>query len=188
MKILRRYDNAVAYGDDNESIRETLAAAVADHADLIGADLRGADLGGANLGGAYLGGADLRDAYLIGADLRGANLIGANLGDANLRSANLGDANLGDANLGGANLGGVDAVIDAGTPNGWRAIGWLRDGVLSIRMGYHDKRIDEARIYLREGHQEWADRQEIPAAITYIETIARLRDWPIESNEQEPSE
>jgi hypothetical protein len=64
---------------EDNSIKETLQAAVNN-----GANLRGANLNGANLRGA-----DLRGANLYGANLRGANLNGANLNGANLRGANL---------------------------------------------------------------------------------------------------
>ena len=53
------------------------------------ANLRGADLSDANLRDADLRDADLRGADLRGADLRGANLRGADLRDADLRGANL---------------------------------------------------------------------------------------------------
>ena len=56
---------------------------------------------------ANLRGADLRDANLGGADLWGANLRDADLGGANLGGADLWGANLRDADLGGANLGGA---------------------------------------------------------------------------------
>ncbi|MDC4302515.1 pentapeptide repeat-containing protein [Acinetobacter baumannii] len=83
--------------------RHALESAIADDANLFGADLRGADLRGANLRGA-----NLRDANLFGADLRGADLRGANLRGANLRDANLRGADLRGANLFGADLRGAD--------------------------------------------------------------------------------
>ncbi|WP_151760495.1 pentapeptide repeat-containing protein [Acinetobacter junii] len=62
--------------------RHALEEAVAN-----GANLRGANLEGANLRDANLEGANLRDANLEGANLRGANLRGANLWGANLEGA-----------------------------------------------------------------------------------------------------
>jgi len=79
--------------------RHALETAIADGANLQGANLRGANLEDANLRGANLRGANLR-----GANLQGANLRGANLWDANLQGANLWDANLWGANLRYANL------------------------------------------------------------------------------------
>ena len=108
-----------------------------------GAHLGGADLRGAYLGGAHLGGADLR-----GADLRGAD-------------------------LGGADLRGAHGVIHIGTPDGWHAHAWLRDGWLSIRVGCQEKRLAEARKY-------WAgkeNRREVMAALAYAEAVATLRGW-----------
>ncbi|MCU4413290.1 pentapeptide repeat-containing protein [Acinetobacter sp. WU_MDCI_Axc73] len=72
--------------------RHAVETAIAEGANLRGADLRGADLGVANLRGADLGVANLRDANLGGANLRGANLRGADLRDANLGGENLGGA------------------------------------------------------------------------------------------------
>jgi len=72
---------------EDNSIKQTLAAAVSKGANLRGANLRGAYLQGANLRGANLRGAYLQGADLQGADLRGADLQGADLRGANLRGA-----------------------------------------------------------------------------------------------------
>jgi hypothetical protein len=64
------------YKKENNTIKDTVEAAVRDCADLDCADLRGADLRGADLRGV-----DLCDADLRGADLRGANLGGADFGE-----------------------------------------------------------------------------------------------------------
>ena len=93
------------------------------------------------------------DAYLAGADLAGANLAGAYLAGADLTRAK--------------------AVIDAGTPDGWRCVGWVRDGVLRVRVGCRDMAIPEGREY-------WSgkpSRREVLAALDYIEATARLRGW-----------
>jgi hypothetical protein len=87
--------------------------------------------------------------------------------------ATLARADLADANLADANLAGAKAVIDAGTPDGWRCVGWVRDGVLRVRVGCRDKTIPEGREY-------WSgkpDRREVLAALDYIEATARLRGW-----------
>lgn len=89
--------------------------------------------------------------------------------------ANLAFANLDSAYLAGANLARANLAIDAGTPNGWRCVGWLRDGWLSVRVGCHDKRIDEGRAY-------WVkrdDRREVLAALDYVEAVAKLRGWAL---------
>ena len=93
------------------------------------------------------------DAYLAGADLTGANLA--------------------RAYLAGADLTRAKAVIDAGTPDGWRCVGWVRDGVLRVRVGCRDMAIPEGREY-------WSgkpNRREVLAALDYIEATARLRGW-----------
>jgi hypothetical protein len=79
LQVKSRWTGSVlfAYEKENNTIKETLIAAVKSDADLSGADLSDAYLRGANLSGA-----DLSDAYLRGADLRGAYLYGANLSDA----------------------------------------------------------------------------------------------------------
>ena len=110
----------------------------------------------------------------------GANLEHANLRDANLRDANLRGANLGGAKLWDANLWGVKDIISPGRPDQWFAFGWLQDGYLAIRAGCRNKRLAEARAYWSETHPEWKSRQEVAAAIDYIEAVARLRGWAIE--------
>jgi uncharacterized protein YjbI with pentapeptide repeats len=108
---------------ENNTILETVKAALAADANLSdaglsGANLRRAGLSGANLrranlSGANLSGANLSDADLSGADLRradlsDANLSGANLSDADLSGADLRRADLSDAGLSGANLRRAD--------------------------------------------------------------------------------
>jgi len=131
----------------------------------------------ANLSRADLSGADLSGAYLSGADLSGAYLSGANLSGADLSGADLSGAYLSGADLSGAYLSRAKGAFSLGTPDGWSAVAWLRDGFLSIRVGCRDKRLDEARAY-------WAnknDRCEVMAALDYAEIIARLRGWAIEA-------
>ena len=88
-------------------------------------------------------------------------------------------ANLEHAKLGGANLWGVKDIIST-QPDQWFAFGWLQDGYLAIRAGCRNKRLAEARAYWSETHPEWKSRQEVAAAIDYIEAVARLRGWAIE--------
>jgi hypothetical protein len=125
LQIKSRWTGSVLfeYEKENNTIKETLIAAVKSGADLSDAYLRGADLSdaylsdaylrdadlsGANLRGANLSDAYLSDAYLRGADLHGANLSGANLSDADLHGANLSGANLSDADLSDAYLRDAD--------------------------------------------------------------------------------
>ena len=95
------------YEKEDNTILQTLIAAIQEGAYLYGANLKGAYLEGANLKGANLEGAYLKGAYLKGAYLEGANLKGANLKGANLKGANLKGAYLYGANLKGANLEGA---------------------------------------------------------------------------------
>ena len=86
------------YEKENNTIKDTLIAAIN----------KGANLEGANLEEANLKGANLKEAYLEGANLKGANLKGANLEEANLKGANLKGAYLEGANLKGAYLYGAN--------------------------------------------------------------------------------
>ena len=145
-------------------------------ADLYKADLSGADLYKANLSWANLNGANLSGANLRGANLSGADLYKANLSGADLSGANLCEANLSGANLRWANLSGADSIISGGTPNGWCCYGWIRDGVLSIRVGCREKRFAEAVEY-------WKDkphRQEVLIMCHAIASIAVTRGWRTE--------
>ena len=67
------------YEKEDNTILQTLIAAIKEGANLEGAYLYGANLKGAYLKGAYLYGANLKGAYLYGANLEGAYLYGANL-------------------------------------------------------------------------------------------------------------
>ena len=118
--------------------------------------------------------ADLARAYLAGAYLARADLARADLARANLARAYLAGANLARANLAGAYLARAVDAIDAGTPNGWRAVGWRRNGVLRVRVGCRDFSIAEGRAYW----QGKPGRREVLAALDYIEAVAKLREWP----------
>ncbi len=101
IEIKHRFTGEVLFSleKENNSIEETLLAAIGEGVDLRGADLSYADLSDASLRGANLRDADLRDADLDGADLCGANLRGANLRGADLCYADLDGADLCGANL-----------------------------------------------------------------------------------------
>ena len=71
---------------------------------------------------ALKGGADLRGAYLEGADLRGAY-------------------------LGGADLGGSNLVDGGQRADGYRFLGWIKNGILQIHAGCRDFTITEARAH-----------------------------------------
>ncbi len=81
LQIKSRWTGSVLfeYEKENNTIKDTLIAAVKSGAYLRGAYLRDADLRGAYLRDADLRGADLRGAYLRGAYLRDADLRGADL-------------------------------------------------------------------------------------------------------------
>jgi len=159
-EIKHRYSNAVLFSLETESLEFCVQEAV-----RLSADLRGADLEGVDLGGVIF---------------RGADLVGANLEDTNFRGAIFRDANLEGANLEGAHLDGADlrgakGIIHMGTPNGWHAHAWLRDGWLSIRVGCREFRLPEAR-------DHWAgkdDRREVMAALDYAEAVATIRQWAL---------
>jgi hypothetical protein len=73
----------------------------------------------------------------------------------------------------GANLAGAPSIILAGYPNGWHAFGWLKNGVIQVRVGCRD-------FTLAQGREYWTgkpDRREVIAALDYIEAVAKLREW-----------
>ena len=149
IEIKHRYDSSVLFALEIGSVKLAVEAAVKSRANL-----GDADLGDANLRGANLGGADLRDADLGGADLGGADLGGADLGGANLRDAK--------------------GIIDGGSPDGWRAVAWQKDGAVLVKIGCHVKTFPDARAY-------WIakdNRREIIAFLDYAERVAEIRGWP----------
>ena len=78
-EIKNRFTGDVIYQSLKTTYIDVVEEAVAEGANLEGADLEGANLEGADLEGADLRGADLEDADLRGANLRDADLRGANL-------------------------------------------------------------------------------------------------------------
>jgi len=114
-------------------------------------------------------------ANLCHANLRHANLSSANLTGANLTGASLAGADLVRADLAGVDLTDATGVIDAGTPGDWRCVGWLRDDVLSVRVGCRDMRLTEGRAYWTDN----PDRREVLVALDYVEAVAKLRGWRV---------
>ena len=140
----------------------------------------GANLSRANLSGANLAGADLSRANLAGAVLSRANLEGAVLSGADLSGANLSRANLSRANLSGANLAGADLsrayLIDGGQrSDGYRFVGWIKAGVLQIRVGCRDFAIDDARKHWTETRGGTPLGDETMVILDHIETVACIR-------------
>jgi uncharacterized protein YjbI with pentapeptide repeats len=96
------------YEKENNTIKDTVLAAIEASADLTDANLTDADLTDANLTDADLTRANLTRANLTRANLTRADLTRANLTRANLTRADLTDADLTDANLTDANLTDAD--------------------------------------------------------------------------------
>ena len=92
------------YEKENNTIKDTVLAAIEARANLTDANLTDANLTDADLTDADLTRANLTDANLTDANLTRANLTRANLTDANLTRANLTRADLTDADLTDANL------------------------------------------------------------------------------------
>ena len=142
-----------------------LADADLARANLARANLTGANLTGADLTGAYLARAYLARAYLTGADLTGAYLTGANLARAYLTGADLTGAYLTGANL-----------IDGGQrSDGYRFVGWIKNGVLQIRAGCRDFTITQAREHWTATRSGTPLGDETMAILDHIETVARIR-------------
>lgn len=131
---------------------------------------------------ANLVGANLAGSYLVDANLARANLANANLANANLAGANLVDADLINANLAGANLAGANlavahaALIDGGQrSDGYRFVGWIKDGVLQIRAGCRNLSISEARAHWLATRAGTPLGDETTAILDHIEAVARIR-------------
>ena len=162
-----------------------LSRAYLSYANLRGADLRGSDLSYANLSGADLSRADLMGANLRGADLRGADLSRANLSHADLIGSHLSHANLSFSDLSRANLIGSDFsradltntdLIDGGQrSDGYRIVGWVKDGVLQIRAGCRSLSIADARAHWDQTRGGTPLGDETFAILNHIETVARIR-------------
>ena len=145
-------------------------------ATLEGADLRGADLRGADLRWADLRGADLHGATLEGADLRNVTLRGADLRWADLRGADLRWANLRGADLQGAKLHGATLVDGGQRIDGYRFVGWAREGALQIRAGCRDFTISEARGHWGSpGYPDKSRADETLLILDHIEAVAKIR-------------
>jgi len=148
--------------------------------DLAGVDLCSADLRCADISSSKLVRAQLRDADLNFADLQGADLTSADLSRANLSFADLTGANLTDIIINGANLYAAIGIIILGSPGGWHAHAWLRDGILSIRIGCREFRYHEAMTYWNNHPKGRENRLEQLAATEYACQIALARGWRIE--------
>ena len=145
-------------------------------ANLSGADLPGANLPWADLSRADLSGANLPWADLSRADLSRADLSGANLSRADLSGADLSGADLSGANLSWANLSRAKDVIDGGQRfDGYRFVGWIKDGALMIRARCRDFTIAQARAhwFSKRGGTPLGD--ETMAILDHIERVAVVR-------------
>jgi pentapeptide repeat protein len=150
--------------------RAYLARADLTDAYLTGADLTGADLTGANFARAYLAGADLTGANLARAYLVGANLARANFADADLTGANLAGADLTGANLARANL------IDSGQrSDGYRFVGWVKEGKLMIRAGCRNFDMQQARDHWQRTRGGTPLGNETFVILDHIEKAAAIR-------------
>ena len=155
IEIKHRYTNNALFACDAENMSEAVVKAVADGADLYGANLRGANLYGANLRGA-----DLRGANLHGADLYGANLRGADLYGANLYGANLLNPDLDGADLYGEKIA-IAPIFMQGLNNLWQIT--ISESYMQIGCQYHtheewDKFDDDQIGYMHDTALEfWAN-------------------------------
>lgn len=173
-EIKNRFTGAVQFTAKIDATDETLLSV------KIGLSVKwaiktDANLAGAGLVGAYLASANLAGAYLARADLAGADLAGAYLARANLAGANLADANLAGADLAGANLAGADLVDGGQRSDGYRFVGWIRDGALQIRAGCRNFTITEAREHWTETRGGTPLGDETMCILDHIEVVARIR-------------
>ncbi|MEL7086879.1 MAG: pentapeptide repeat-containing protein, partial [Planctomycetota bacterium] len=93
---------------------------------------------------------------------------------ANLSRANLSRANLSRANLSGANLNGAYLIDGGQRSDGYRFVGWIKDGALQIRAGCRNLSISEARKHFR--HRDGTPLgAETTCILDHIEAVARIR-------------
>jgi uncharacterized protein YjbI with pentapeptide repeats len=152
-----------------------LYGAILSGANLSGANLSGADLSKANLSEANLSEANLYCAILYGADLSGADLSGADLSGADLYGADLSDADLSDADLSYANLSYANLIDGGQRSDGYRFVGWIKDGELIIRAGCRNFTLPEARIHWGKSYNNEILGSESQLILDRIEATARLR-------------
>ncbi len=118
----------------------------------------------------------VRWAVQAGADLSGADLSGANLSRAYLSGADLSDANLSGAHLTLANLSRVYYLVDAGQRlDGYRFVGWIKDGILMIKVGCRNFTITDARAHWTKTRGGTPLGDETTAILDHIESVARFR-------------
>ena len=130
----------------------------------------------ADLSGVYLRGADLRWASLRWADLRWADLSGASLRWADLSGADLRWADLRGAYLRWADLSGAYLIDGGQRSDGWRFVGWVKDGVLQIRAGIcRNFTITEARDHWDRTRGGTPLGDETMAILDHIERVAKIR-------------
>ena len=98
-----------------------------------------------------------------------AYLAGANLARANLARAYLAGANLARANL------ATQHIIDGGQRrDGYRFVGWVKDGALMIRAGCRDMTVPEYREH--NAKRDNAElRDETTAILDHVDRVARVR-------------
>ena len=120
-------------------------------------------------------GANLADANLAGANLAGADLTRANLTRANLAGANLAGANLTYARLTGAYLKHANLVDGGQRSDGYRFVGWIKDGALQIRAGCRNFPITEAREHWTKTRGGTPLGAETMCILDHIEAVARIR-------------
>ena len=84
-------------------------------------------------------------------------------------------ANLSWANLSGANLSGADLIDGGQRSDGFRFVGWSKNGILQIRAGCRDFDITNARKHWEDTRKGTPLGDETTAILDHIETVARIR-------------
>ena len=93
---------------------------------------------------------------------------------AYLARANLAGANLDDANLAGADLALQHAIDGGQRQDGYRFVGWIKDGALMIRAGCRNMTIAEYRDHNAK-RDDAAMQAETASILDHIERVARVR-------------
>jgi len=147
--------------------------------DLSGVDLHCSDLSFANLSQSDLSNTNLHHSDLYRANLSHANLSNTIFYCADLSHADLSDSNVFGADFTGANLSHANllgtSLIDMRRIDGYRFIGWIKNGILQINAGCRNFSIERARIHWSRTRAGTSLGDETFAILDYMESVVKIR-------------
>ena len=111
----------------------------------------------------------------LGLAIKWAFRSGADLSGADLSRADLSEADLSVADLSRADLSGADLIDGGQRSDGYRFVGWIKDGVLQIRAGCRSLDISAAREHWKVTRGGTPLGAETMAILDHIEAVAIIR-------------